>query len=72
MAVPGSVNAKATLDAHGRKPGTFYEQSYTGERNATAQEAPGAATNSKLINGAVSDALQKLADDLALVRFLAN
>ena len=68
----GGVHTKVTLDAHGRSAGTFYEQSYTGERHANAQEAPGAKTNTGLINGAVSDALQKLADDLALARFLAN
>ena len=68
----GGVHSKATIDAHGRRPGSFYEMSYTGERHITAQEAPGAKTNAELINGAVSEALQKLADDRALVGFLAN
>lgn len=68
----GGVHTKAVLEAHGRRPGTFYEMSYTGERHLTAQEAPGAKKNAELINGAVSEALQKLADDLSLVRFLSN
>lgn len=68
----GGAHAKATFDAHGRRSGTFYEMSYTAERHVTAQEAPGAKTNAELINGAVSEALQKLTDDLGLVRFLAN
>ncbi len=68
----GGVHTKATLDAHGRRSGTFYEMSYTSEKHLTAQEAPGAKTNAELINGAVSEALQKLADDPALVRFLTN
>ena len=68
----GTIQAKAILRAFCLRDGVPFDQSYLGERKDTTLEAPGAATNEKLINGAISDVVQKLLDDEHLLYFLAN
>jgi uncharacterized lipoprotein YajG len=68
----GIVQTEAELVASMVKDGVKFEQAYLAERKETAIEAPSAKTNERLINGAVSDALQKLLEDERLLRFMAE
>ena len=68
----GLVQTQAELVASMVKDGVKFEQVYLAERKETALEAPSARTNERLINEAVSGALQKLLEDERLLRFLAE
>ena len=68
----GTVRARAALHANSKAEGAAYDQLYTAERQEPAVEAPRAKTNEQLINGAISDVLQKLLADPRLLKFLAN
>lgn len=68
----GIVRTEAVLNASMVKDGMKFEQNYTGKRTETAAEAPRASTNDRLINGAISDAVQKMFEDEALIRYLVE
>ena len=68
----GIVRTEATLGASMIKDGVKFEQLYSGKRTENTVEAPGAKTNERLINGAISDALQRLFEDDRLIRYLAE
>ena len=68
----GIVKTEAVLDAVVLKDDMKFEQTYTGQRKDTTVEAPSAKTNDRLINGAISEAVQKLFEDHNLLRFLAE
>jgi uncharacterized lipoprotein YajG len=68
----GVFTTDAELTASTFKDGVKFEQLYAGRRKETSVEAPGAATNERLINGAISDALQRLFADERLMRYLAE
>jgi len=68
----GTVRAKAALNAHCKSDDFIYDQLYVAERKEPAVEAPGAKTNQRLINGAISDVLQRLLEDAKLAKALAN
>ena len=68
----GIVKTEATLGASMIKDGVKFEQVYSGKRTENTVEAPGAKTNERLINGAISDALQRLFEDDHLIRYLAE
>jgi uncharacterized lipoprotein YajG len=68
----GLINAQAELLATTVRGGVKLEQVYVGERKETSIEAPGAKTNERLINGAMSDAVQRLFEDQRLLGFLAE
>ena len=68
----GIVRTEATLHAAMVKDGLKFEQIYTGKRMETTMEAPRASTNERLINGAISDAVQRMFEDEALIRYLAE
>jgi uncharacterized lipoprotein YajG len=68
----GIVRAEAELVASMVKDGVKFEQAYLAERKETAMEAPSAKANERLINDAVSGALQKLLEDERLLRFMAE
>ena len=68
----GIVKTEATLGASMIKDGAKFEQFYSGKRTENTVEAPGAKTNERLINGAISDALQRLFEDENLIRYLAE
>ena len=68
----GIIQTEAVLVASTIKDGLKFEQFYTGKRTENTVEAPGAKTNERLINGAISDALQRLFEDERLIRYLAE
>lgn len=68
----GIVKVQAELGAVVPKDGTRFEQVYFAERTESTAEAPRAKTNERLINSAISGALQKLFDDPRLMAFLAE
>ena len=68
----GIVRTEAVLGASMIKDGQKFEQFYSGKRTENTVEAPGAKTNERLINGAISDALQRLFEDEHLIRYLAE
>jgi uncharacterized lipoprotein YajG len=68
----GIIQTEAELVASMVKDGVKFEQFYLAERKETAVEAPSAKTNERLINSAVSGALQKLLEDERLLRFMAE
>jgi uncharacterized lipoprotein YajG len=68
----GSVKTEVVLGASMIKDFAKFEQFYTGKRTESAAEAPRAKTNERLINGAISDALQRMFEDEALLRYLAE
>jgi len=68
----GTVRTKAALQAYCKTQKVIYDQPYVAERTHTAAEAPGAKTNAELINGVMSDVLQRLLGDRKLVSLLAN
>jgi len=68
----GIIQTEVTLTASMIKDGAKFEQIYVGKRTETAVEAPRAKTNEGLINGAISDALQRLFEDERLLRYLAE
>lgn len=68
----GSAQVEAALNAWSVRDGARHERVYRGQRKDTTLEAPGAKTNERLINGAISDAVRNLLEDERLIRFLAN
>jgi|SRR6185369_2069458 uncharacterized lipoprotein YajG len=68
----GIIQAEAAINAWSVGEDESYQRIYRGQRKDTSMEAPGAKTNERLINGAISDALQNLFEDERLIRFLAN
>lgn len=68
----GIVKTEATLGASMIKDGVKFEQFYSGKRTENTVEAPGAKTNERLINGAISEALQRMFEDEHLIRYLAE
>ena len=68
----GIVKVQAELGAVVPKDGTRFEQVYFAERTESTAEAPRAKTNERLINSAISGALQKMFDDPRLMAFLAE
>jgi len=68
----GIIRTEAVLGASMIKDGVKFEQFYTGKRTENTVEAPGAKTNERLINGAISDALQRMFEDDHLIRYLAE
>jgi uncharacterized lipoprotein len=68
----GIVQAEAVLNVSTIKDGSKFERAYSGSRMETTVEAPRAKTNQRLINGAISDALQRLLEDERLLRFLTE
>ncbi len=68
----GSVRTEATLSASMVKDGIRFHQVYTGKRTEATIEAPRASTNDRLINGAISEALELMFKDELLIRYLAQ
>jgi len=68
----GIIRTKAALQVYVKTEASTYDRLYVGERQETAAEAPGAKTNSRLINGAVTDVLHNLLGDQKLAAMLAN
>ena len=68
----GTIQVDAALNAWSVKEDARHERVYRGQRSDTTMEAPRAKTNERLINGAISDAVQNLLEDERLVHFLAN
>jgi uncharacterized lipoprotein YajG len=68
----GIIKTEVVLGASMIKDGVKFEQFYTGKRTENSVEAPGAKTNERLINGAISDSLGRLFDDQHLMRYLAE
>ena len=68
----GIIQVEAALNAWSIRDDARHERIYRGQRRDTTMEAPRAKTNERLINGAISDAVQNLLEDERLVRFLAN
>ena len=68
----GIARTEAVLNASMVKDGMKFEQNYTGKRTESIVEAPRASTNDRLINGAISDAVQKMFEDEALIRYLVE
>src|SRR2546421_254315 len=68
----GIIHTKAALQAYSKNENFVYDKLYVAERQETTVEAPRARTNELLINGVVSDVLQKLLEDQKLAKALAN
>ena len=68
----GTIRTKASIQAHSKTEDAVYDKLYVAERQQTVMEAPGAKTNASLINGTISDVLQRLLADEKLSRLLAN
>lgn len=68
----GIIRTKVTLRARTNRDGAPFDQTYVAERKDSAVEAPAAKTNEALINGAISDAVQKLVEDERLLFFLVE
>jgi uncharacterized lipoprotein YajG len=68
----GIIKTEVVLGASMIKDGVKFEQFYTGKRTENSVEAPGAKTNERVINGAISDSLGRLFDDEHLMRYLAE
>ena len=68
----GTVRTRAAVQAYSRTEDTVYSRLYEAEREEKAIEAPGAKTNARLINGAISDVLQRLLEDQKLIKMLAD
>jgi uncharacterized lipoprotein YajG len=68
----GGVNVKVALKAVASANGKNYERLYRKDREERVQLAPTASTNEKWINDALSQALQELIDDTALIETLAH
>jgi uncharacterized lipoprotein len=68
----GTIRTRAAMQAHAKTEDDVYDKFYTAEREEKAIEAPSAKTNAQLINGAISDVLQRLLEDQRLIKMLAN
>lgn len=63
----GGVNVKVALKAIASKNGKTYDRLYREDKEERVQIAPGAETNEKWINEALSKTIQQLLDDQALI-----
>ena len=68
----GLVRTKAAIQAYAKANDIIYDELYVAERTESAVEAPRAKTNAQLINGVISDVLQRLLGDPKLVRVPTN
>jgi uncharacterized lipoprotein YajG len=68
----GVVRTETELHASMFKDGVKFERLYSGRRSQNVVEAPSASTNERLINEALSEALERLLEDAQLIRFLAE
>ena len=68
----GSVRTRAVLRVRASRGGPPFERTYEGVREEKTFEAPRAKTNARLLNGALSDALERLLTDDRLRVFLAG
>ena len=68
----GVAQTEVTLNASVVKDGVRLERAYSGKRSEKTIEAPSAKTNERLINDAITDALQRLFEDEGLMRYLAE
>ena len=68
----GGIHTKTSLKAIAKNSGKEYEQFYRGGNEERVLVVPFAEENEKLINMAISEILQKLFSDEALLKFLAN
>ena len=68
----GSMQARAVLRVSTSKGGLYFDQNFYGTRKETIVEAPKASRNERIINAAISDAVQRMFDDDRLMLFLAN
>jgi len=68
----GTVHTRAAIQAYSKTDTTIFDQLYVAERQEAVVEAPRAKTNERLINGVISDVLQRLLGDQKLARLLAN
>lgn len=68
----GSMQARAVLRVYTSKNGLYFDQNFYGTRKESIVEAPKASRNERIINAAISDALQRLFDDDRLMAFMAN
>lgn len=68
----GSMQARAVLRVSTSKSGIYFNQNFYGTRKETILEAPKASRNERIINAAISDAVQRLFDDDRLLSLLAN
>lgn len=68
----GTIRAKAGIQAYLKAKERIYDQPYVAEREEHVVEAPGANTNERLINGAISDVLERLLTDEKLLKLLAG
>jgi uncharacterized lipoprotein YajG len=68
----GIVKTEVILGASMIKDFAKFEQFYSGKRTENSAEAPSAKTNERIINGAISDALQRMFEDEHLLRYLAE
>jgi uncharacterized lipoprotein YajG len=68
----GSMQARALLRVSTRKNGSDFAQNYHGSREEIIFEAPKAGRNEQLINGAISDAVQRMFEDRRLMFLLAD
>lgn len=68
----GSMQTRAVLRVSTSKNGVYFDQNFYGTRKESIVEAPRASRNERLINAAISDAVQRMFDDDRLMVFLAN
>ena len=68
----GTIRTKAAIQAYSKVDDFIFDQLYVAEREEAVVEAPRAKTNERLINGVISDVLQRLLADQKLARVLAN
>lgn len=68
----GGVQSQGTLKAAASKAGSDYEQIYRSNKEERVAVVPTAKTNEEWINAALSDVLNQLVSDQALITFLAK
>jgi uncharacterized lipoprotein YajG len=68
----GGVNVKVALKALASANGKSYDRLYRRDREERVQIAPTAETNEKWINDALSQTIQEMLDDNALISTLAQ
>ena len=68
----GTIRTKAAIQAYSKADDFIFDQLYVAEREEAVVEAPRAKANERLINGVISDVLQRLLADQKLARVLAN
>ena len=68
----GSMQTRAVLRVSTSKNGVYFDQNFYGTRKESIVEPPRASRNERLINAAISDAVQRMFDDDRLMVFLAN